>query len=270
MPKISVIMGVYNPKNQLMLKEAVNSILNQSYCDFEFIICDDASNNDVKKWLTDIEKKDSRVKIISNNKNYGLAFSLNHCLKYSKGEFIARQDADDFSETDRFAKQIDFLERNNDFSMIGTNIKHFDDNGVYAKFSFPEFPQKKDFLFSSPFNHGSIMIRKSVIDNLGGYRTIKKTLRCEDYDLFMRLYSKGFKAYNIQSYLYRFREDRDAKRRRKYKYRIDEAKVRAEDFKLLGFGYERYFYIIKPLIVGIIPDFILTRLKKFHYKNRIN
>lgn len=268
MPKVSIIMGVFNPKNENMLKNSVRSILNQTLKDIEFIICDDGCNEAAKKWIENLKQYDTRIKIIRNSENRGLAFSLNKCLKLAKGKYIARQDADDYSNTERLEKQYNFLEQHCDFAMTGTNINLFDEKKVFSAFKFPEYPKKNDFLFCSPFNHGSIMIRKEVIDRLKGYNTSKQTRRCEDYDLFIRLYLNGYKAYNIQEYLYNFREDKAAKKRRKFKDRIDEAKVRYKYFKKMGFGIERFFYIIKPVLVGLLPINVIDFLKKIYYKNR--
>jgi len=270
MPKISVIMGVYNPKSEKILRNSIYSILNQTFSDFEFIICDDDSNYETKNWLSKIKLEDKRIVLLENKKNLGLAYSLNKCFYVSKGKYIARQDADDLSVKYRLRRQFDFLENNLNFAMTGSCIKYFNEHGIYSSFRYPEYPQKNDFLFVSPFNHGSIMIRREVLKLLDGYRVGKETLRCEDYDLFMRLYAKGYKAYNIQEFLYLFREDDDTQKRRKIKYRIDEAKVRAKGFKMLGIGHKRWIFVVKPLFVAVLPINIKKKLQNIHYRKRRN
>ena len=111
-PLISVIMGVYNPPSYNVLKRAIDSVLNQTYENIEFIICDDGSNVETKQWLDEIVQTDQRIKCIDNSANIGLAATLNRCIQISKGKYIARQDADDYSDKTRFDKQIDFLEKN--------------------------------------------------------------------------------------------------------------------------------------------------------------
>ena len=95
-PLISIIMGVYNVSDESVLQKAVSSILDQTYGNFEFIICDDGSSDNTLEMIKKIGKTDKRIKIIKNEKNCGLSYTLNHCLKYAKGNYIARMDADDF------------------------------------------------------------------------------------------------------------------------------------------------------------------------------
>ena len=109
-----------------------------------------------------------------------------------------------------------------------------------------------------------------ALENVNNYRVSKETRRVEDYDLWMRLYKYGYKIYNIQEELYSFREDEKCLKRRKYKYRIDEVKVRYYGFKSLGLFPKGYLYVLKPLIVGLIPYNITKFLKnKFRKENVI-
>ncbi len=108
MPKVSVIMGVYNCKDFQLLDKSIDSILEQTFPDFEFIICNDGSTNETLTVLKEYEKRDPRIKVLSYEKNKGLNYALNYCLKSASGEFIARQDDDDQSDKYRFEKQIKF------------------------------------------------------------------------------------------------------------------------------------------------------------------
>ncbi|WP_340004655.1 glycosyltransferase [Paenibacillus sp. FSL K6-0276] len=261
MPKISVVMGVYNPSNKEMLLQAINSILNQTYSDFEFIICDDGSNNESFKFLQFVCQKDNRIILLKNDINKGLAATLNSCLQIAKGEYIARMDADDISTEKRFQNQVDFLDNNNEYALVGCSAVLFDDSGDWGHRKMIEKPIDKSFLFNSPFIHPSIMIRKSALMKVDGYRVSKETLRCEDYDLFMRLYSLGMKGCNLNETLYRYREDSSAYKRRKYKFRIDEAKVKYKGFKQLGLLPLGLIYVLKPIIVGLIPYKVINVLR---------
>jgi hypothetical protein len=113
------------------------------------------------------------------------------------------------------------------------------------------------------------MISTEVLRKIGGYRISCETRRMEDYDMFMRLYYNNYLGYNMQKYLYYYREDNLSFNKRKYRYRIDEAIVRYKGFKSLHLLPRGYFYIIKPLIVGIIPLRILRKLKRdtIYYNN---
>ena len=110
-PEISVITGVYNP-NEKSFYKAVKSVINQSFINWEMIIVDDGSEKRAKSFIADAEKADGRIRVISENKNHGLAYGLNRCIRESKGKYLARMDADDLSAPDRFQKQYDFLENN--------------------------------------------------------------------------------------------------------------------------------------------------------------
>src|SRR3989338_10709157 len=123
--KISVIMSVYN--GMPYLPEAVKSILNQTYKNFEFIIIDDASTDQSTKYLRFL--KDKRIKLIKNSKNLGLAASLNKALKFAKGEYIARMDADDISLPKRFEKQVKFFKKHPSVDICGTWVNLIDDVG---------------------------------------------------------------------------------------------------------------------------------------------
>lgn len=244
-----------------IMRLAIESILNQTYKNFEFIICDDGSSDETYELLKEFCKKDERILLLKNNKNRGLAYSLNNCLKIAKGKYIARMDADDISIKDRFEKQIKFLEKNPEYALVGCNLLYINNKGIWGKRILPEYPNKKSFLFTSPFAHPTILIRKDILNLLNGYKVEKITRRLEDYDLFMRLYANNYKGYNIQEFLYQFREDEDAFKRRAYKYRWDEVQVRYRGFKSLGLIPFALPYVIKPLIVGLIPQKILSKIR---------
>mgnify|MGYP004642533531 CR=1 FL=1 len=266
MPKISVIMGTYNCRNFELLDKSVESILNQTFEDFEFLICDDGSTNGTLNHLKEIEKKDKRIHILSYDNNRGLNYALNTCLENAKGKYIARQDDDDISNPLRLEKEIDFLEKHNEYALVGTLADVFDDKGSWGKYNNPEKPTKNDFYWNSPFIHPSILVCKSAYDAVKGYRIAKETRRCEDIDLFMRMYAIGYKGYNIQEYLYSYRMINSSYiKYRPMKYRIDEAVVKFKGYKLMGNLLGGLPYVIKPILVGLIPQKILYQIKKRRY-----
>ena len=145
MPKISVIMGVYNTGNLAVLRKSIGSILNQSFRDFEFIICDDGSTDDTYRLLQTFASQDERIILIQNKKNLGIAATSNRCLKLAKGKYIAKQDADDYSLEDRLEKQICFLESHREYSFVSSNVSYFDEDGVWGRYLLKEYPQKRIF-----------------------------------------------------------------------------------------------------------------------------
>lgn len=174
MPNVSIIMGVYNCKNYNLLRKSIESVLQQTYKDYEFIICNDGSTNDTLEELKKIAQSDSRIKIISYEKNCGLNHALNKCLKVSQGQYIARQDDDDISKPERLKKQVQFLDENPEYAIVGTCADVFDDKGIWGEYAVPEKPQKSDFLWNSPFMHPTTMMRKAELLLGGGTEKPKK------------------------------------------------------------------------------------------------
>ena len=205
-PIVSVVMGAYNIHSLPVFDQAVGSILSQSLSEFEFIICDDGSTDATWDRLTAFARQDSRIRLLQNKGNQGLAATLNRCVGFARGEFIARQDADDISAPYRLEKQVSFLRQHPGIGFVGANCDLFDENGVWRKRCFPEYPEAKDFLFTLPFIHGSLLFRREILLH-NPYRVSKETRRTEDYELLMRLYARRIRGANLQEALYLFQED---------------------------------------------------------------
>ncbi len=260
-PVVSILMGIYNTPDPRILQKAVESIRRQTLTDWEWIICDDGSTDTTCETIQTLIRGDDRIRLIRNDINKGLAASLNHCLKYAEGKYIARMDADDGCDSHRLEKQVKFLDEHPEYHLVGSAAKLFDEGGVWGQRRMPELPGKRDFLWGSPFIHPTITIRREALLQVNGYRVAKETRRTEDYDLFMRLYEKGYQGYNLQEELYCFREDKTARKRKKYRYRMDEARVRWKGFRRMGLMPGGLVYVIKPLIVGLIPYPVLVWLR---------
>lgn len=267
-PAVSIIMGAYNIEHTKTFVRAIDSILDQSFSDFELIICDDGSTDRTWEIITSYAERDIRIRLLKNEKNIGLAATLNRCIEISRASLIARHDADDFSALDRIQKQVSFLNTHPEMMFVGSNVALFNETGVYACREFPEFPEAKDFKFTMPFVHGALVFRKESVEKAGRYRVSKETRRAEDYDLLMRMYSLKLYGANLQEYLYFFLEDHSAMIRRKYRYRVDEAIVRWKGFRSLGLLPIAIPYVVKPLIVGLIPANILLKLKSYYRERK--
>ena len=211
--KVSVIMAAYNA--EAFIEEAVASILEQSFTDFEFLIVDDASTDKTSSILNRI--KDPRVQILQNIENIGLTRSLNRCLAIAQGEYIARQDADDVSLVSRFDKQVAFLEQNPDYCVVGSAVQYIDAQSKLGAVSArPEGDAELKYfsLYFSPFTHSSVMVRKTAIDLVGGgYNEEYKV--AQDFELWSRMRSAG-KFHNLPEvlHLYRVSEKMISKTRR--------------------------------------------------------
>jgi glycosyltransferase involved in cell wall biosynthesis len=198
-----------------------------------------------------------------------LAATLNKCISYANGKYIARMDDDDYSYPDRFFKEICLLEQDANLALVSSSIDIFDGAKIVGSSKSLLSPQKKDFLWGSCFVHPATMFRKSALLTVNNYRSLWRTTRSEDYDLFMRLYSAGYTGINIQESLLRYFVNPHAMKKRKYIFCIEEAFTRFYGFKSMGvlfpFGW---VYVCKPLIVGIIPKKMLFLLQKKHFLSK--
>lgn len=256
MPKVSVLMGAYNCAKTI--EKSINSIIQQTFTDWELIICDDGSTDGTCNIVEKYKDIDTRIILIKNKKSMGLSYSLNHCLKYARGQYCARMDGDDLCDSTRFQKQIDFLEENTQYAFVSTRMTRFDENGTYdvPKPIESYSPKMKDYIKGSPFCHAPVMIKKSAYEEVNGYRDIPQTRGVEDYDLWFRLYAKGLKGYILQEPLYHMFDGRAAATRRTFKRRLNEAWVRKNGYHLLGVPLLYRVYVLKPIIIGLLPQWL--------------
>jgi len=263
MPCVSVIMSAYNAERYI--DEAVRSVIDQSMDNWEMIVCDDGSTDGTWQLMKNAALSDTRIRLIQNENNRGLAYSLNRCLEECGGEYIGRMDADDISHPDRLERQVAILDEHKEYALCGGGMNYFDETGIWGRELRPEQPGVTDVFRHKGFFHGTILMRANVLRNIGAYTVSDITLRTEDYDLWCKFYKAGHVGYNIQDIVYDARVDRDAFARRKFKYRLDEMKLRRywyNELELPG-GYRKH--IIKPLIAGLVPAPVM---KAYHKKAR--
>lgn len=257
--KISVIMGIYNCAETL--GGAINSIISQTYTNWELIMCDDCSTDNTYEIAQEYKNKyPNNIILIKNKTNSKLAYSLNHCLEYATGTYVARMDADDISVPDRFEKQVTFLKNNPEIDLVGTAMQRFDGNTLADIYYPPENPDYYTLKDEIPFCHATILIRRTVFDKLNGYTVCNRTARCEDYDLWFKFYNAGFNGKNLMQPLYMVRENANAIRRRTAKTRLDALKTTWIGFNLLKYPK---LWLIKPTIVCFIK--MLTPYKIVDY-----
>jgi glycosyltransferase involved in cell wall biosynthesis len=263
MARITVIIPAYNAAGRL--DECIDSIERQTFGDWEIVACDDASTDETWELLQQWAAKDGRIKLLRNEKNLRAAATRNRCLERAAGEYIALQDADDYSSPGRLEKELKFLEEHGEYAFVGAAMACFDERGIWQRLVQKAMPSRWDFIWRPPFNHAAVLFRKSALDAVRGYRVAKETARGQDLDLFMRLYAAGFKGYNLPETLYFYNEDRANFSRRKYRYRIDEAKIRLRGYRAMGIMPWGIIGVLKPLAVGLIPAQLMKRLKRWLY-----
>ncbi len=258
---VTVIMGIYNCA--ATLEEAILSLTNQTYTDWNLIMCDDGSKDNTLEVAERIkEKLGDRVLILKNETNMGLNYTLNKCLEQVNGEFVARMDADDVCSPDRFEKEVNFLLNHNEYSFVSCPMVLYDENGDWGVDWGMEKPQSADLIKSRPFCHAACMIRTRAFKEVGGYTVDKRLLRVEDLHLWVKLYEKKFYGYNIQEPLYKMRDDRNAYARRKFKYRLNESYVTYLAVKSLHLNPIYLVYALRPILVGLLPNKIYDMLHK--------
>ncbi len=192
-------MGVYN--EQAYVDVAIESVLSQTYEDFEFIIVDDASTDGSKSRIQAYD--DDRIALLENEDNIGLTASLKRAIAHANGRYIARQDADDISESTRFERQVAVLDSHSEVAVVGTGAKLIDGKANPIDQRIPRCnPQFEDFLKKSHLIHGSTLIRRAPLEAVGGYNTFFRY--SQDLDLWLRL-ARNHEIVNVSDPLYRHR-----------------------------------------------------------------
>lgn len=269
MARVSIIMGIFNCA--ATLAEAIESILSQSFTDWQLILCDDGSNDATYTVACAYQGRyPQKIILLHNEQNRGLNETLNRCLKEATGEYVARMDGDDISLPTRLEKEVAFLDSHPEYAVVSTAMVYFDESGDWGRNHVIEKPTKKDFIKHSPVHcHAPCMIRREAYLAVDGYTEDRRMLRFEDVNLWYKLYAKGYQGYNLDEPLYKMRDDRAAARRRSLRSRMNGVYVTYTGFKLFHFPWYLYGYValdfLKHLIKGTMPEWLYLKLhKKYH------
>ena len=269
-PSASVIMGVrYQRKDLALLERAVQSILSQTFSDFEFLICQNGSTPEAIVMLKNFCEEDPRISLIDGSGTNTLAQKLNRCISQARGRWIVRMDDDDYSEPERLEKQIAYLCEHLEIAFVGCFVRLVQDGTDVSERRLPENPSVKDFLFTQPFIHPALVFRKEVLDAVGGYCEAPYCDGCEDYDLLLRLYEHGFVGTNLkQAYLvYTLPPRRTGNRT--FSMRLHEMHTRFVRFHSLGLLPGALPFVIKPVLVGLIPAALLSDFQMYRRKRKL-
>lgn len=254
-PLVSVVVAAYNAEKHI--EKCLNCLINQTVLNIEILVCDDCSTDRTPDILSRYAKKDPRIRVLANPVNLRAAASRNRCIGESRGQYIMIQDSDDVCERNRAERLLSAFSEGKKVQFVSSGYYLIDDGGAYREvLPKRELPEKEDFLFSLPFCHAATMFRADCLKAVGGYRVSKETRRGQDYDLFMRLYANGCRGKNIRDALYGYRVDKAAVGRRKFRYRLDECRIRYRGFKQLGLLPKGFFYVLKP-----IPAYFIQLMK---------
>ena len=234
-PLVTVLMPVYN--GELYLREAIESILTQTFTNFEFLIINDGSTDNSENIINSYN--DSRILYVKNESNFRLIETLNKGIELAKGKYIVRMDADDVSAPTRMEKQVAFMEKNEDVGLCGSWFTSFGD----VQESVCKYKEQHDeilfkMFYQCHFCHPSLIIRKKVFDDLE-IPFEKQFIHAEDYELYFRLSTK-WKFHNLQESLVKYRIHGLSVSRQNEKIQLDHSlQIRKIFFSLLGIDCSR-------------------------------
>ncbi len=262
--KISIVVSVYNADKTIT--NMIDSVLNQTYKNFELILINDGSTDNSLNIIKQYYKEDSRIVII-DKENSGLTKSLNIGLKKAQGKYIARLDADDVWLPSKLQKQVAFLEDNIEYALLGTAYNEIDDNGkvIYNKqrtrrlFSYADIIGNIEKL--NPFFHSSVLFRRELLETIGFYN--EKFQYTQDYEYWIRIVSKN-KAANLPEILASRRYGENmisiSKEKEQRLYAIKAKLLAIKTFRKSIFSYK---YLINDILVYILPKKVINIIRQF-------
>lgn len=259
---VSIAMGIrYHREDLFFLERSISSILNQTYGELELLICENGSTPEARACIDRFAAEDARIRLIKGENAIYLSEKLNRCLAAAKGQWIARMDDDDFSAPERLARQIIYLQTHPEIGFVGCAAQleqHGQPAGLRQP---PERPVVQDFYMTQPYLHPTLMFRREILEAVGGYSEDKYCDLCEDYDLLLRIYTRGYIGANLQEILFTYTLPTTAKGSRKMRHRWNETVIRWRRFRELKLLPSALFWVVKPLFVGLLPERVLSTVK---------
>lgn len=257
-PSVSVLLPVYN--GGTFVQKTIDSILKQSFADFELIIINDGSTDNTKEILNNLT--DRRVRVVHKN-NEGIGATLNKGLQMARGKYIAQIDADDLAHPDRLEMQVKFLQENPGISVVGTATKVVYPDGVEQVRRRPLSPVevKKHVIKICPVVHPSVMMRKDSVLAVGGYDVNYDGSRGKrmgmDYHLWIRMISKGYKISNLpEPLVIHYKSKRSVTGSKSLRFKLlARVRLRLWAKKELGLGFKAYFEILFVAIFTVFHHF---------------
>lgn len=262
-PKVSVLMPAYNAEKYI--GEAIESILNQTFRDFEFIVVEDGSKDKTWEIIQQYAKKDGRIIALRNEKNLGIAGNRNRLKNLAKGDYVAWQDADDISLSTRLEKQVAFLDSHPEVGIVGAYLEFFEDgqgaSGI-RKYSSDDQKLRENIFLFSPVAQPVAMIRKKILDEAGDYNL--KYPPAEDIDMSFRIGEKS-QFSNIQEVLLRYREHPNSntftRLKKSERSTLEIRKKYANSGKYRMTFFDRVYNFLQHMTMHITPPRI--RIKMF-------
>ena len=271
-PPVTVLMSVYNGMPHL--KEAVESILKQTFTDFDFLIFDDASIDGSSLLLAEYAKKDCRIKIVTNKQNYGLGYNLARGLQVAQTTWIARMDADDIAVPNRLEMQLKYINDNPEVDILGGYVTDINENGeIVSERRFPISNQEiHKLVWTCPIFHPTVMLRREAILKVGSYSP--KLRKRQDYELWFRCVAANLKFANLTTPLIYYRFSDNTFKRNNWRVQLTHLSIGWRGCWLVGASPFAYLGVTKPLVISLLPPslrYVAYRwLKKFDPRERLS
>lgn len=269
-PLLTVLMAVYN--NEEFVEDAINSILTQTYSNFEFLIIEDASSDSSFSIIELVSGRDPRIHVVRNKNNFGLGYCLRMGTRQAFGKYLARMDADDLSFPNRLEVQVDYLEKNQDIDIVGSTALEIDFLGNVGRFKGMPALNKQivENIWACPIIHPSVTFRRQRIIDVGNYDGTLR--RRQDYELWFRCVKNGLKFSNIQMPLIYYRFDHITHRKQSLELAIQQVKIGLNGCKMLKLPWWQKAAVTTPVWRAILPSsfqhFIYKFMSLFDPRNR--
>ncbi|MCT4655723.1 MAG: glycosyltransferase [Cohaesibacter sp.] len=257
-PKISVLMSVYDAQDDL--HRSMDSILNQTFRDFEFIIINDGSKDGSAKILEDYAARDDRIRLV-HQANTGLTIALNRGIELARGDYIARQDSDDISYPERFEKQIAVMAQEPDVGLIGGNCDDLYEDGLTGQWGYSSDEELKTIpFFKTAFAHSTIMMRSQLCRDLGRYDESFKT--SQDFEFWMRFAKAGRITMLSEPILQRRIIGSSISSKRRWRQFYDATRARWRHNDGLFMRLKAVFYGVRILLITMLPYKLVSAIKQ--------
>ncbi len=267
---VTVLMSVYN--GMPYLKDAIDSILQQTFTDFKFLIFDDASTDGTSQVLVQYAQKDSRIQIVTNDRNYGLGTNLARGVEMAQTPWIARMDADDIAVPNRLELQLNYVRRHPDISVLGGYAIEIDRHGqIVGERKFPTSHQQiKKLVWTNPFSHGTVLLHRESMLKVGSYSS--KLAKRQDYELWFRCAKANLQFANLPTPLIYYRFTDNTLQRNDWKIALTHVAIGWQGCWMIKASFFAYLAVTKQLVIGLLPSslryFAYQWLKKFDPRNQ--
>ncbi|MGK7950552.1 MAG: glycosyltransferase [Xenococcaceae cyanobacterium] len=267
---VTVLMSVYN--GMPYLKDAIDSILQQTFTDFKFLIFDDASTDGTSQILVQYAQKDNRIQIVTNDRNYGLGANLARGVEMAKTPWIGRMDADDVAVPNRLEMQVKYINAHPEIDILGGYVTDIDENGaVVGERRFPESNEEiQKLVWTCPVFHPTVMLRREAILKVGSYSP--KLRKRQDYELWFRCVAANLKFANLTTPLIYYRFSDNTFKRNNWRVQLTHLSIGWRGCWLVGASPCAYLGVTKPLVISLLPPSLRSVayrwLKKFDPRER--